>query len=65
MTALLLQKTSSVEELEARIQRLVGERQALRAVAAPREALEANRQEICQCQHDLSLALIARFQPAA
>jgi DNA-binding response OmpR family regulator len=65
MTAVFLEQTLSVEELAARIQSLVGERQALRACAATRETLESNRQEICRLQHELSLALIDRFQPAA
>jgi hypothetical protein len=54
-------QTTSVEALHARIGRLVGERQALRLAAAGREALESNRREICRLQHELSLALIARF----
>ena len=54
----------SVDALRERIQRLVGERQTLRAVAADREALERNRLEICRLQHELSLALVAAFQPA-
>ncbi|HSL65581.1 MAG TPA: hypothetical protein VK874_13080 [Gaiellaceae bacterium] len=54
----------SVDALRERIQRLVGERQTLRAAAADREALERNRLEICRLQHELSLALVAAFQPA-
>ncbi|MDQ4030112.1 MAG: hypothetical protein M3168_03625 [Actinomycetota bacterium] len=54
-----------MEELEARIRSLVGERQTLRAGAAPRERLESNRREICRLQQQLSLALIQKFQPAA
>jgi hypothetical protein len=65
MTAALLPHTLSVEELAARIQSLVGERQTLRACAADRERLESNRREICLLQQELSLALIHRFQPAA
>jgi hypothetical protein len=56
--------TSSVEVLDARIQRLVLERQLLRSEGAGRAALERNRQEICRLQHALSLALIARHHPA-
>lgn len=63
MTAAWLDSTS-VEGLDARIQRLVFERQLLRNEGAGREALERNRQEICQLQHALSLALIARHHPA-
>ena len=63
MTAAWLDSTS-VEALDARIQRLVFERQLLRGEAAGREALERNRQEICRLQHALSLALIARHHPA-
>jgi hypothetical protein len=65
MTAVFLEQTLSVEELAARIQSLVGERQALRAGAATRETLESNRREICRLQQELSLALIDRFQSAA
>ena len=63
MTAAWLDSTS-VEALDARIQRLVLERLLLRSEAAGREALERNRREICRLQHALSLALIARHQPA-
>jgi hypothetical protein len=63
MTAAWLD-SSSVEMLDARIQRLVLERQLLRSDGAAREALERNRQEICRLQHALSLALIARHHPA-
>jgi hypothetical protein len=63
MTAARLD-TNVVESLSDRIQRLVGERQALRAAAADPEALEENRRAICRLQHELSLALIARHQPA-
>jgi hypothetical protein len=58
--AVLLQHEPSVEELAGRIQRLVGERQSLRAADASRETLESNRREICRLQHELSLALIAQ-----
>jgi len=64
MTAAWLD-TTSVEVLDARIQRLVLERQLLRSEGAGRKALERNRQEICRLQHALSLALIARHQPSA
>jgi hypothetical protein len=63
MTAAWLD-TSSVEVLDARLQRLVLERQLLRSEGAGREALERNRREICRLQHALSLALIARHHPA-
>ena len=63
MTAAWLDSTS-VEGLDARIQGLVFERQLLRSEEAGREALERNRQEICQLQHALSLAHIARHHPA-
>jgi len=63
MTAAWLD-TSSVEVLDARLQRLVLERQLLRSEGAGRAALERNRQEICRLQHALSLALIARHQPS-
>jgi hypothetical protein len=64
MTAAWLD-SSNVDVLDARIQRLVLERQLLRTEGAGREALERNRQEICHAQHALSLALIARHQPPA
>jgi hypothetical protein len=54
----------SVDALREGIQRLVGDRQTLRAAAADRETLERNRLEICRLQHELSLALVAAFQPA-
>jgi hypothetical protein len=63
MTAAWLD-TSSVEVLDARLQRLVLERQLLRSEGAGRASLERNRQEICRLQHALSLALIARHQPS-
>ena len=63
MTAAWLDSTS-VEALDARIQRLVFERQLLRSEGAGIEALERTRQEICRLQHALSLALIARHHPA-
>ena len=63
MTAAWLDSTS-VEALDARIQRLVFERQLLRSEGAGQESLERNRQEICRLQHALSLALIARHHPA-
>jgi hypothetical protein len=65
MTAVLIQTEQSVEALSERLQTLVGERQTLRASFAGREALESNRREICRLQQLLSLALIARYQPAA
>jgi hypothetical protein len=65
MTTVLLHQTTSVEELAARIQSLVGERQSLRAECAPRDRLESNRLEICRLQQQLSIALIEKFQPAA
>ena len=52
------------DALRERIQGLVGERQALRSASAGRDELERNRQEICRLQRELSLALVAEFQPA-
>ncbi len=53
----------SIESLKDRIAALVGERQRLRAEAATRELLEANREEIARLQHELSQALIALYLP--
>ena len=55
----------SVEVLTEQISDLVGERQALRASAADRDALERNRREIARLQQRLSEALIARHLPRA
>ena len=55
----------SVEVLTEQIGNLVGERQALRATAADRDALERNRREIARLQQRLSEALIARHLPGA
>ena len=54
---------ASVEALSAQIAGLVAERQALRASAADRDALERNRREIARLQQRLSAALIARHLP--
>ncbi|MGE5691480.1 MAG: hypothetical protein ACM33B_13065 [Pseudomonadota bacterium] len=54
-----------IDGLTTRIERLVGERQALRAAAAGRDALERNRREICRLQHELSRAFVARYRPGA
>ena len=55
----------NIETLTERIAYLVGERQALRACAAERDALERNRVEIAELQRRLSEALIARYLPGA
>ena len=56
---------ANVETLTERIAQLVSERQALRASAADREALERNRLEIAELQRRLSEALIVRYLPGA
>ena len=56
---------STVEGLKERIAELVGERQRLRATAAPSADLEANRRQIATLQHELSEALIALYLPPA
>ena len=55
----------SLEALSARISRLVGERQALRAATATARELEQNRLEIARLQQRLSEELIRQFGPAA
>jgi len=55
----------SVEGLAGTIDRLVNERQRLRAEAGDQATLEANRLEIARLQQRLSQALIERFLPAA
>ena len=55
----------SVETLNARIARLVAERQALRARQASERTLERNRREIARLQQELSQALIERHLPQA
>ena len=52
---------ANVETLTERIAQLVSERQALRACAADRAALERNRLEIAELQRRLSEALIVRY----
>jgi hypothetical protein len=56
---------SSVEELQARIDRLTVERQQLRAERVGGDVLEANRIELARMQWELSHALIARHLHAA
>jgi hypothetical protein len=54
----------TVETLTEEIRGLVYERQTMRAVGAAPEALERNRVELVQLQHDLVTALIRRHLPA-
>jgi hypothetical protein len=51
------------EAMLEQIERLVCERQALRARSAGEDELERNRSEIVRCQWVLSHALIARHRP--
>ena len=51
-----------VEDIDRQIRVLVAERQALRARAAGRDELEANRRELVRLQWELSRALIARHR---
>jgi hypothetical protein len=55
----------SVESLSDEIRGLVYERQTMRAVGAPREELERNRDELVERQQHLISALIRRHLPAA
>ena len=63
--AALADNSLAVEALIERIERLVGERQTLRAGSADLAALEPNRLAIAQLQQQLSRALIDRYRPAA
>ena len=65
MTVMIAVSHDFVDGLTARIERLVEERQSLRSAAAERAALEANRQEICRLQHELSRALVAQYRRVA
>jgi hypothetical protein len=65
MTVMTAVSHDLLDGLTARIERLVEERQSLRSAAAAREALEANRQEICRLQHELSRALVAQYRRVA
>jgi hypothetical protein len=51
----------TVESLSEEIRGLVFERQTLRSVGAPREALEDNRVELVRAQQALVHALIRRY----
>jgi hypothetical protein len=53
----------TVESLADEIQRLVGERQDLRAHGAPPEALEENRRLLARANASLSRLLIQRHLP--
>ncbi len=64
MSAIVIE-LPTVESLSDEIRGLVYERQTLRAVGAPREALERNRMELVERQQHLVHALIRRFRPAA
>ena len=54
----------SAEELAARLEALVAERQELRSRAASARALERNRLRIARTQWELSHVLIDRYLPA-
>jgi hypothetical protein len=61
MAAITSPDLDTVEVLTKRIQKLVGERQALRGAGAQLAALEQNRLEIARLQQLLSRALIQRY----
>jgi hypothetical protein len=61
MAAITSPDLDTVEILTKRIQKLVGERQALRGAGAQLAALEQNRLEIARLQQLLSRALIQRY----
>lgn len=60
-------QAESVETLQRQLEELVLERQRLRVNGTSPSDLEENRRAIARRQHDLSLALIARYAqlPAA
>jgi hypothetical protein len=60
-------QAESVETLQKDLEELVLERQRLRVNGTSPSQLEENRRAIARRQHDLSLALIARYAqlPAA
>ena len=55
----------SVETLQSTLEVLVRERQQLRSTGADRQELERNRAAIVNHQHELGVALIARYAPQA
>jgi hypothetical protein len=57
----------SVESLQSMLEALVRQRQQLRSVGAGPRELEQNREAIVRSQHELGVALIARYshRPAA
>lgn len=52
---------ASVETLQSALEALIRERQQLRSVDAGPLELERNREAIVQHQHELAVALIARY----
>jgi coenzyme F420-reducing hydrogenase delta subunit len=56
-------QAESVETLQRELEELVLERQRLRVNGTSPSELEENRRAIARRQHDLSLALIARYAP--
>lgn len=60
-----MRQHETIEQLTARIDLLVCERQRLRAERAARDELERNRVELVRLQQQLSRALIAQYLPAA
>ena len=53
----------TIDSVSAEIQRLVGERQELRAAGASAEELEENRRRIAQAQSRYSHLLIQHYLP--
>lgn len=59
-----MRQHETIEQLTTRIDRLVCERQRLRAERAALDELERNRVELVRAQQQLSRALIAQYLPA-
>jgi hypothetical protein len=55
----------TLETIQAEIQRIVAERQELRAGGAPADALEENRRALADAQARFSRLLIQEYLPAS